>query len=294
MTSNLLQWTRFILLIIRKGALPKQQYDYDPPRIKILEEVPQFFPFAMEITRKKKGGYWSGQIAFMKNASKITGGHLSVPEKKLCYIRNPKAGSTSLSFAMLAALYPEIKDYDLSAEKINTITDVHIKREISIAERSFTYFTAVRNPFARVVSVYRSFFEKSSGRFIYDDYLFGILKKNNSFGEFVNTLESIPDFLKDQHLRSQHAFLKYYQRKNINVKVLHLESPDSIDLFVSPYQTSLLIMNKDELPYDYRPYYDNRILAKVYRIYEQDIKQFGYEKEYDHLKSFINETTRET
>jgi hypothetical protein len=287
MTPKLLQWAHLILLIIGKGRLPKQRYDYDQPRVTILKEFPQFFPMGKETTWPKERSYWSGQIAFIKNAFKVTGGHLSVHEAKLAYIRNPKAGSTSLSFAMLAAVYPEIKYYKLSAEKINTITDVYLKRKISISERSFTYFTAVRNPFARLVSVYRSFFEKASDRFIYDDYLFGILKRDNSFREFVNTLETIPDFLKDQHLRPQHTFLKYYQRKNMEVNIFHLESPNSIDLFLSPYQTSLLVMNKDELSYDYRRYYDNHILTKVYGIYAKDIKLFGYEKEYDRLKSFI-------
>jgi hypothetical protein len=290
MLQNLLQWARFMMMIVNQGTLRRQLYDYGRTRAVVRKEFPQFCLEEQKTLGRKKRDYLLGQVAFIKNSFSTKGGHLSAPGIKLTYIRNPKAASTSLAYFMLNALYPEIKNYRISAEKINILTDINLSTEVKASEKSFACFTVVRNPFARLVSVYRSFFEKASAQFIYDDYLFGILKKDISFAEFVNALQIIPNVLKDQHVKPQHGLLRYYRKKNIDVQVFHLESPEVLKLFLSRYSASLLTLNKDELPYDYRSYYDADMLEKVYRIYQRDIKYFGYEQEYLELRSALSKS----
>ena len=289
MLQHLFQWARFILLIVNQGSLRGKAYDYGHARALVRKEFPQLCPGEQKIAGGKTRSYLLGQAAFIKNSFSTKGSHLSAPGIKLAYIRNPKAASTSLAYFMLKVLYPEIQNYLLSAEKINTLTDINLSTEFEASENSFTFFTVVRNPFARLVSVYRSFFEKTSNHFIYDDYLFGILKKDMSFGEFVNILQIIPDVLKDQHVKAQHSLLQYYSKKNIDVQIFHLESPEDVKTFLSHYSASLSILNKDELPYDYRSYYNADILEKVYRLYADDIKCFGYEQQYLDLRSALRE-----
>lgn len=230
----------------------------------------------------------SGQAAFLKNALKSEAGHLFVPNLNLSYLRNPKAASTSLSYTMLLALYPELKKFELSAEKINFLTDVNLKKEISPIEKPAIFFTVIRNPFARIVSVYRDFFERPSPHFIYDDYLFGILKKALSFREFVDILQVIPDALKDQHLKPQNSFLTFYRKRNIEVKFLKLEDQHSVRAFLSDFHLTLPVMNKNESAYDYRSYYDPDTIEKVYKLYSQDILLFGYSEDYQDLKKFVS------
>jgi hypothetical protein len=287
MLQYLIQWTRFILLIANQGSVRGKAYDYGHERALMRKEFPHLCPGEQKSSGRKTRNYLSGQAAFIKNSFSIKGGHLSAPGMKLAYIRNPKAGSTSLAYFILKALYSEIENYHLTADKINTLTDINLSTEFKLSEKLFTFFTVVRNPFARLVSVYRSFFEKASNRFIYDDYLFGILKKDMSFGEFVNKLEIIPDVLRDQHVKGQHRLLQYYRKKKIDVQVFKLESPDDVKTFLSHYGASLAIFNKDEHPYDYRLYYNADVIEKVYRIYADDIKCFGYEQEYLDLRSAL-------
>jgi hypothetical protein len=287
MLQNLIQWARFVLLIVNQGTVRGKPYDYGRARGLVRNEFPQFCLEEQKTSVGKMRNYLSGQAAFIRNSFSTKGGHLSAPEMKLTYIRNPKAASTSLAYLMLKILYPEIVNYHVSAEKINTLMDINLSRELKPSESSFTCFTVVRNPFARLVSVYRSFFEKASDHFIYDDYLFGILKKDMSFEELVATLQVIPDLLKDQHVKPQHSLLQYYWKKKIDIKVFRLESLEAVNTFLSHYSASLSVLNKAELPYDYRSYYNVAVLEKVYRIYADDIKYFGYEQEYLDLRSAL-------
>jgi hypothetical protein len=145
----------------------------------------------------------------------------------------------------------------------------------------------VRNPFARIVSVYRDFFERPGGHFIYGDYLFGILKKGFSFHEFVDALQNIPDFLKDQHVKPQKRFLTYYHNRNIDVKILKLEEPDKTTEFLQRFDLSLTVMNRNSAACDFQTYYDMESLQKVNLLYADDISFFKYEQEYEELKKSV-------
>jgi hypothetical protein len=144
----------------------------------------------------------------------------------------------------------------------------------------------VRNPFERLVSVYRDFFETRNSNFIYHDYLFGIFPQSISFTEFVNRISVIPDALKDQHMKPQHCFLKFYEQKNIAVTILKLEETENVNLFLQHYSLQLPHLNKSGIAYDYRNYYTLETLRKASGIYQADIENFGYKKELAELQEY--------
>ena len=94
---------------------------------------------------------WVSEAAYIKQAIKLKGGHLTVAPLGVCYIRIPRAASTSISYSMLRANFPELKNDSPLVEQINALTDVHLRRQLSDNEKQMIFFTAVRNPFERIV-----------------------------------------------------------------------------------------------------------------------------------------------
>lgn len=227
------------------------------------------------------------QSALVKESLTPHGGHLHAPFLNISYIRIPKSASTSLSSLLLKAIYPELAGKDLSPTQINFLADANIRRNIGNDDNSDIFFTVVRNPFERIVSVYRDFISETARDTIYEDYLFGILQRNISFREFVKRVDGIPDRFKDPHLKPQHYFIDFYKKRNPNVVVLQLEKPDEIKYFLFIYNLEIPHLNASELTYDYREFYDEETLDWVTRVYKQDLKMFGYEQHRRDLQEHI-------
>ena len=278
---------QLVRLIIVEGKFRHSGYRFENARRKALQELEEF----CRVPHKKRNfkspfvQYWFGQAAFIKNAFRSQGGHLCVASLKLCYIRNPKAASTALSYAMLTACYPELRKRVITPETVNFLADSNLHRKSADAIQDNVYFTVVRNPFARIVSVYREFFERKRSDFIYADYLFGIFRQDLSFKDFVSIVRMIPDKLKDQHLRPQHTFLKFYERRGIQVRILKLEEPQAVGDFLSGYGLAFKALNQSD-NYDYRTYYDEHTLELVHRLYEEDMRRFSYAPIMAEIKSF--------
>lgn len=277
----------FMLALIRGGKLRHSGYDFAKTREDVLKDLPH--PLRKPRRRVKqwlmKNPYLRmliSEAAFVKNAFTTRGGHLSSGQPAICYIRIPRSASTAISKILLQTIYPSLKEKNLSATQVNAIADLNLRRTSATA--CGTTFTVVRNPFARIVSVYRAFFEKQDGYFLYEDYLFGIFRRGFSFEEFVKTLQVIPDRLKDQHLKPQHFFLRYYEQNNIPVNVLRLEDTAALEKFFGDHGLTFEEFNTSEDPYDFRQYYDPMTLQMVYRIYKADILRFGYEDQFRQLQ----------
>lgn len=275
--------------IIRHGKFRHSGADYPERRREMLAGLDPFFP-AENIQSVKKGlknAYlkaWLAQAAFLKNSWKRKGGHLLFPEANIGYIRIPKSASTALSYMMLKASFPDLARKKLNAERINFLADIHLQHRLDTSDPAITFFTVVRNPFRRIVSFYSNYFQQSETPFIYEDYLFGIFRKDMPFKDFIRLVEQIPDAMKDQHLKPQHIFLSYYERKNVAVTILKLEDSETLQRFLSRWSLSPDVLNKSSTSYDYRNYYDRETLDSVYRIYRKDIVEFGYAADYEALR----------
>lgn len=280
---RLKKYFQLAALIFRYGSLNRRGQNFNLIRVKSLQNLQEFVPrkpgSKTLSAPKEPVNSLIAQAAFVRSAFNVRGGHLCVPG--LCYIRIPKAANTSIGHEMLLKKYPGLKDVPLDETQINFLSDVNL-RELNEAGTEI-FFTVVRNPFARLVSVYRDFFETDHGSFIYQDYLFGILDQKITFAEFVDRVSRIPDRLKDQHLKPQHLFIEPYDRRTIRIQVFKLEEPGSLKSFLNEQGLELSHRNKSRQPYDYAQYYDAVLTQKVYKIYQRDIETFGYHEVYESL-----------
>ncbi len=276
-------------LILKHGTLRSRGQNFNHDRAESLENLKEFTPqksmlsvpeFKADLSQKNSGKSLRAQAAFIKSAFQNSGGHLGVDN--LAYIRMPKSANTSISYAMLSKQYPALPEKHPDDTQINFLTDVHLKSVNEAGAEMF--FTVVRNPFARLVSVYRDFFETDHDEFIYADYLFGILPQKLSFPEFIDRVSKIPDRLKDQHIRPQQLFIKPYLKKGVDVKIVKLENTAELKKFLSKHGMQLTHQNKSKEAYDYTQYYSTRLIKQVYQIYKSDIDMFGYQELYEQLK----------
>lgn len=291
---DITRFVRLVVRIFRHGKFHDSGTDYAQSRREMLAGVGEFSPVTAEkssakdwISKSRFLRFWAGQAAFLKDAGKSRAGHLCVPDARLCYIRIPKAASTALSYSMLKACFRELETSSPSPRKINFLADVNLRKTTDSTATDQTFFAVLRNPFSRVVSLYRDAFEHSRDEFIYEDYLFGIFKKEMSFSDFVRTLYLIPDGIKDQHLKPQYALLAFYRSKAINVSIFKLEETAQIQEFLLRFGLRLEEINKSVDTYDYRSYYDEETLEKVYRIYSKDVASYGYAGAYEDLCQFV-------
>jgi hypothetical protein len=274
--------------IARHGRFRHSGYDFTREREEQLRQLSaeaSHEPLS-ESRNVRANLYWHNiiaQAAYVKSRMFANGGHL-MGAGNLAYIRIPKSANTSLSLIMLQSQgIPNLST--ATSEQINFLADRRLESHIQKSS-GITFFTVVRDPFERIVSVYLDFFQRHANPFLYEDYLFGIFHRSMTFSEFIDRLILIPDWLKDPHLRPQHAFLRYYQRKNIQPIVLRLEETSPLTEFLSNHGLSLPRLNA-AAPYDYRSYYSADSFHKVAAIYEKDVAQFGYEKEQASLNKFL-------
>lgn len=302
---NLLSRTaKLLLLIIREGIFRHSGHRFELERQQMLAGLERFCRQAGRPQTRWAGlrrwvfgttagkvshpvlAAWLTQAALVKKGLRERGGHLCVPELKLCGIRNPKAASTAVAAALLQRLYPELTHVAPNAAKVNFLADANLYEHVPTWQKNFQFFMVVRNPFARIVSLYRNFFE--GDHFIYEDYLFGILKKDMTFHEFVRTVELIPDAWKDQHFRPQAAFLRYYEKKNVDVTLLKIEGPETVQKFLSGFGLVLPSINRNKPSRLYHEYFTEETARAVYRMFEEDIRRFGYEKDWTDLWNCVS------
>jgi|TARA_B100000676_G_scaffold310529_1_gene377406 hypothetical protein len=152
------------------------------------------------------------------------------------------------------------------------------RRRIPKNKRSYYVFTFVRNPYDRLSSCYRSKFNmEDESKFIYSNYLFGYLRNDDTFDQFVKKVCRIPDFLSDRHFKSQNNIV-FSPGTNVEYigKVENLpgdfddlkEKFGFLDL-THRYKTSG--KTSEEL-------YTDETREMVYKRFRKDFEVFNYEK----------------
>lgn len=290
MMKSVIQYAKLVYTIISHGRFFPLGENFNQLRREKLVELQSFIPLSYlhanrvyKKTNYPKLQFLLGQAAFIKNCFLSTGGHLSA--YPISYIRIPKAASTSASMMMLETIYPTLKQKTLSDEQINFLADVNMR---SVTDnKDHIFFTIVRNPFARLVSVYHDFIENANENFIYSDYLFGIIPPRISFDDFVDCLTNIPDRLQDQHLKPQHYFIDSYRSKKIEVSCFKLEEQESLNSFLNQHSLHLQHKNKSPHAYQFEKYYSPTSLKKAYHLYQSDIEQFNYHQEFESLSKAV-------
>lgn len=270
-------------IILQKGKLTADILDFNHLRAQSLLNLKDYLPenyTPSSFIEKKRNPFlfnFLATVTQIKTGYQTKGGHLIVPKQKLFYVRIPKAASTSLSHVMLGLIKPDLKNKSLNSTQLNFLTDAWLQTQCTADLKSFAGFTIARHPVSRLLSVYRDFFLSDKTKpFIYQNYLGGILPQNLSFDEFVERIHDIPDRFKDQHFKPQHAFVKPYLQKGINVRAFKLEEPEQLQEFLHRYDITLPHLNKtpESTPISYR----ESTLNTIKKVYTFDFEVYGYDQ----------------
>ena len=160
-----------LYMIVRFGRFKHSGKDFNKERTEALQTLQAFVPkssspliplgwLAPVKTLFMKNAYLRGlitQASLAKESVTPHGGHIHAPFLNISYIRIPKSASTSLSYAILKVIYPGLSTIPLDSKEINFLTDANIKRSLSSIDANDIFFTVVRNPFSRIVSVYHDY-----------------------------------------------------------------------------------------------------------------------------------------
>ncbi len=218
--------------------------------------------------------------------------YMVIPEKKLIYLEMPKVANCSIKASMLKRTFKD----DYSVQKESLKYTIH---RLDHQYDDFYKFTFVRNPFERLVSCYESKYHKDKqmiGEVIeeleYNHYLFGLLRKDKGFTNFLCRIIFIPDPYKDHHFKPQYHIV---YNKNGKCCVDYIGKYEEIN---KDYQKisqrfdldNLSTYNKTERR-SYMDYYNIITARLAYFIYKDDIQKFGYEKDYKKLICYIKNKT---
>jgi len=233
--------------------------------------------------------YYENFRIMMKEAIKYentTRNYMVVHSKGLVYLINPKVACSSIQ-ASINSASTSLTDDGVAAHRAGTFV-----KELSGIEKKYYKFTIVRNPFQRLVSCYENKYHNDkeySGKKekYYDYYLFGILKKDRGFADFVKRVCVIPNKFADRHFCSQYDLI---YRDGICLV-------DFIGKFERIEEDYKIISDKFSLPplphfnqsgkNNWMDYYTIDLAHTVFRKYEKDIKHFQYVNEYRKLIKYL-------
>lgn len=219
--------------------------------------------------------------------------HFIIDEKKkVVYLEMPKVANTSIKASIL-----ECQNKGYGVVKIHVLANENMVCKLNAKQRKNFVFTFVRNPFERIVSCYEGKYHKDRRELgterehlWFDFYLFGYIKEDRGFENFVRRIYRIPDRLKDFHFLPQYNILydkagkcmvDYVEKvENINEKYPYLQ--ERYGLGELPH------LNQSDKK-QWMDYYTEDTARMVYQMYKRDIKAFGYRKEYKRLLKYIKE-----
>lgn len=204
------------------------------------------------------------------------------PEKKVIYLNNPKVACTSLKTSLFEYNYNQSIDDDSVHAVLRSHYIFNLDRKIL---KKYFIYTYVRNPFTRLVSCYKN--KVYGNRRKFGEYLFGILKEDHGFEDFAGKVIRIPDFLADQHFKSQYSFI-YQNHKCLADFVGKMETMEkSYAEIQKKYELGELKHYNVTADDNWMDYYTVPLAKKVYRRYRKDFIKFGYKEEYTKLVKYL-------
>jgi hypothetical protein len=129
----------------------------------------------------------------------------------------------------------------------------------------FFKFTFVRNPWDRLVSVYRYRQENYRKRGV------------NSFADFIHSIDAHIDWF-DPHLRSQYEFTKTPLGEDIDFIGRYESLEKDMAELLPRMQADITLPHKykTQTTQHYSEYYDSKLKDIARRLYRKDIDHFGY------------------
>ena len=118
---------------------------------------------------------------------------------------------------------------------------------------------------------------EDESNFLYSNYLFGYLKNDDSFEDFVRKTSKIPNFLCDRHFKTQYSIIHSRGAKMEHIGRIE-DLPDDYEEIRKRYGfNELKILNKTQDSGKENLLNDD-IKQIIYNKFEIDFREFVYEK----------------
>lgn len=292
-----MKWFHFIIYLIKKGSFKGNPRNFEQRRAEILNAVlpqPQvkksiYKTIRSTLIRNPHTTQLISTLAYLKNCNRVKKQYFFVDALQLGYLRIFKSASTSILQELLPLIDHRLKDEKLTDQQLDVLGDDHVRHEAKGKEIHYKYFTLVRDPFRRMVSVYLDLFDHRNTFFSYQTYFFGILKKDMSFSMFIEVISKLPESLRSPHFTSQYHIIKTCKLLG-QIQCFRIEKDEALlNQFLAGYGMALRHSNRQKSDYDYRTFYDLKTVTLVYSMHKKDIEFFNYEDDYRSLlKSLVD------
>lgn len=214
--------------------------------------------------------------------------YMVLPEKKLIYLEMPKVANCAIKISMLQREFED--DYSIQKEALK-----YTVHSLNDEFKDYYKFTFVRNPFERIVSCYESKYHKDKkmiGKVLkeleYTHYLFGYIKRDRGFTNFLCKIVLIPDSYKDHHFKPQYRIVYGKDNKNrVDFVGKYENLNQEYQQIVNKFHLDGLKIYNQTARNNYMEYYNKFTARLAYFIYRKDIQYFGYQKEYEELMDFL-------
>ena len=154
-------------------------------------------------------------ISLLPNAYEDIFDTLIDNQSGVAYIPISKAANSAIKNTVLAknggSEYTGLSVHGIAVETISSdLAQYQTRRlrKVKVKLESYKGFTAVRNPYDRLLSCYTDHIKKKNVMFVRSPVLrrwYGLDNTDLSFKQFVEIICKIPDSLADRHFRSQYA-----------------------------------------------------------------------------------------
>jgi hypothetical protein len=282
--------------VLRHGRMFSLPVDFNMQREHTLKKIPSkifhkssvFSRLRHRLSQSRLTGTLIGSLAYLKNAREINKNFFIIPSKQLCYVRIFKSASTSVLRSIIPQIDFTLKGITITDKQIDALATTYVKRELIDVQQQYVLFTVIRNPFERLVSVYLDIFNPDNNQFGYSGFLFGVLKQNMRFSDFVSVLTEIPTEWRGPHFASQFQLINDCGGLE---KIKHFRLDKDITVlkdFMMSFDLDFHHNNKNPNPYDYKSFYNINTLRLAYNLYKDDVETFDYRLEYLALKEYVN------
>ena len=143
-------------------------------------------------------------------------------------------------------------------------------------ERSRFKFAFVRDPFARLASLYMRTVARESPSPEFTHYLWGALRLDLGFDAFARTVCQIPDALADRRVRSQSRLVCPRGEPLVDFVGRFERLEEQFEPLRRRYGLAPLRRADAGADRDYRELYTEELVELVARRYAEDIERFGY------------------